>query len=230
MTVNVKAMIDGFRISSLVSAFFLFHLSDIVESGKLYSAVSPLYATKDKKNPFILNKREFIKVFEGKIKNSINILDCHSKKKLNKNEIEELLLVNRLYLEELRRLASYFSTHPDLIEFIIFHRKDKNFRNLLKNKFNEMKVSDNLVSGIYEGKYQNIMLDVTFEKRIEDLENIIKQNKDIYYIVEENDGIKFINLGKMSIGELMNLCQKFTPHIETRFKGLDLVPLYSNIH
>ena len=41
--------VDGFYISSLLCAFFLKYMPEIIEGGYLYKAVAPLYRIKDKK-------------------------------------------------------------------------------------------------------------------------------------------------------------------------------------
>ena len=94
------------------------------------------------------------------------------------------------------------------------------FENELKLKFPEMSIDDgNTVSGIIEGKYQIVILDDLFLKRINSIKtfiNIINGGK-IYYKVTTTDNKR---KQVMSLGEFFILCQKYRPKIETRFKGL----------
>jgi DNA gyrase subunit B len=214
--------IDGFRILSLVAAFFLYHIPDIVQAGRLYKAVTPLYALNDKRNPFVLSKKDYVKVFESKIEKNINIFNVKTNVIMKSKELEDFLFKNRTYLEELRRTANRFAIHPYIIEFILFYRKSESFNNKLKMKFPEMNILDNIITGVYEGRFQNVIIDDIFDKRVKDMENLIFKinNGKIFYKIQEASGNTYEDRGIMTIGELMNLCQKFVPSIKTRFKGL----------
>ena len=210
--------VDGFRITSLICVFFLIHLPEIIKKGYLYKAISPLYRIQDKHKPFILDKREYIEVFERRIRNTVNI--DNGTNILNNDEMKELLLKNRTYLDELYRISTHFNINPILMEFIVYHMNSEYFENELKLKFPEMSIDDgNTVSGIIEGKYQIVILDDLFLKRINSIKtfiNIINGGK-IYYKVTTTDNKR---KQVMSLGEFFILCQKYRPKIETRFKGL----------
>lgn len=214
--------VDGFRITSLVCAFFLIHLPEIVKQGKLYKAVAPLYKIKDKETPYVLNKQQYIEVFERRIRNNIKLTDIETKKVLDTEMMKEFLLVNREYLEELNRIATYFGVHRDIVEFILIHKEDKDFHTKLRKRFPEIKIEDDILSGIHEGRYQILRLDKLFFKRTETLQLLIhKYNKGkAYYNVHEKYMNGFVDKGVMTIGQFLSLCQKFQPIIESRFKGL----------
>jgi len=208
--------VDGYRIVSLVCVFFLIHLPEIIKQGLLYKAISPLYEIHDKQKPFILDKKEYIEVFERRIRDKIKIKD--SERILTNDEMKEFLLKNRMYLDELYRVANHFNIHPILMEFIIIHIDDEKVLNDLKIIFPEMSKEDNVISGIVEGKFQIIILDDLFRKRIGSLKSFIDKvnNKKMYYeVIVENDYRKV-----MSLAEFFILCQKYKPKIKTRFKGL----------
>ena len=222
--IMTDADVDGFRIFSLICAFFLWHLPEIVEAGLLYKAVTPLYKIKDKQKPFVLNKLEYIEVFEKRVSTNLRLIDAENGKVFNNEYMKNFLLNNREYLEELNRVSNHFAVHPTIIEFITIHIEEKDFVKKLKKKFPEINIdSDNVLSGIYEGKYQILILDKIFAKRAMNLRKLIMEVNDGvgYYRVHEIYAKgNFEDRGIMSIGQFLALCQKFQPEIEARYKGL----------
>jgi DNA gyrase subunit B len=223
--IMTDADIDGFRITSLLCTFFLVVMPEIIEQGYLYKAVTPLYKIKDKKRPFILNKQEYIEIFEERIRDNIKLIDPISNVVLSSYDMKELLMKNREYLEELNRVASHFTVDPNIIEFIVIHYDDEDFLKKFKKKFTELEIdNENVLSGIYEGKYQILIIDKIFFKRINTLYRLITEinNNKVYYKVHEvNSTGKLIDdRGIMSMGNFLKMCQKFQPEIEMRYKGL----------
>lgn len=215
--------VDGFNISSLLCAFFMAHMPQIVEGGYLYKAVAPLYRIKDTKRPFILSKQEFIEVFEGRIGDNIKLIDPETGVVVKSKDFKEFLLINRDYLEELQRQASHFGIHRQIIEFIAIHGDDKKFKKKITQRFPEVSIDDdNILMGIHEGRYQSASLDKQFFKRINDLRRYIHEFNQgkVYYQVHEKSGSNYNDLGTLTIGDFMAMCQKFQPEIITRYKGL----------
>lgn len=215
--------VDGFNISSLLCAFFIKHMPQLVEAGKIYKAVAPLYSIDDKKNPFVRNKKEFIKVYERRIGDKIRLVDPENGAIMKSKDFQEFLLVNRTYLDELMHIANYYGVSRDIIEFVAIHHRDKDFKKQLANRFPELTLdSDGMLTGVHEGRYQIIALDKLFFKRIETLLGLIfKYNKGVaYHRILEKETKEYADRGVMTIGELMAHCVKHRPKIKHRFKGL----------
>jgi DNA gyrase subunit B len=221
---------DGFNITSLVCAFFLSHMPEIIKAGKLYKAIAPLYRIKSKYKEFILNRSEYISIFEKQIRDSIT-LQTKNKKDLSHTELKEFLLDTRDYLDILTRTASHLAIDPLLLEFILNNHKAKNFKSLLTKVYPELSIdSSNVISGIHNNTYQILIMDKIFIKRtremmelIDDLNSKLQKynNKDsMFYLYETNSNKEKINLGYMSIGEILFYVQRYQPEIITRFKGL----------
>ena len=218
------ADVDGRRIRTLMCAFFLVHLPELVLQGRIYAAVTPLYKINRKKNPFITDKKEYIRLVEEKVRESIRVIDPATNKTYNNKEMQQFLLTNRDYLEELTRIAKHFSLSPLLLETIIFYKDHKDFLKIMKDKYPEITIDGEYLSGIHEGVFQILIMDKIFMKKIKGLQHHIHQlNKDSMFIrvcevdkkgkVIEDHGIK-------TIGELMIMCQKYNPEILMRYKGL----------
>lgn len=214
---------DGFNITSLVSAFFLYHLRPIVEAGLLYKAVAPLYRIKSKYKEFILDKREYTQVFERQIRDNIILKEPKSDNAIKDKDLEDILYINRDYLEELMRTATHVAIDPLLLEFIIMYRKDKDFMKKFKKKYPEITIDEeNVLSGVLNNHYQILIMDKLFDKRIKKLEEYIFDinHGKMYYHVFEKYNKDIIDKGIMTLGQFLMMAQKFQPPIITRFKGL----------
>lgn len=223
--------VDGFYISSLLCAFFLKYMPEIIEGGYLYKAVAPLYRIKDKKKKFILSKKEYVEVFDDRLRDVFKLTDPDDNVVLSKDKFKDFLLINKEYFEELCRVANYFHVNRQLIEFIAINVVNNNDNDLAKNKkfskdltkvFPEITMEKNIISGVHEGRYQILSLDKQFFKHMVDLCTIIKNyNKGkMYYIVHELVGKKYVERGLLSVGDFMSMAQKYQPEITHRFKGL----------
>lgn len=213
---------DGYNITSLLAAFFMTHLPEIVKDGRLYKSVTPLYKIKSKYKEFILNKKEFVEVFERQVRDNLSVMNPATKKMYSDKELQELLMINRNYLEELIRLSNRIVINPFVLEYILIHRKEKDFYKNFKKTFSELSIDeDNVLTGIYEGRYQILIMDRIFEKRIAQLEEFINQdNKTMYLQVFEKSKDGPIDKGIMTLGQFLSMAQKYQPIIKTRFKGI----------
>lgn len=204
-------------------AFFLTHLPEIVRAGKLYKSITPLYKLKNKNKPFVLNKQDYVALFEEQIRDNLIIENIHTNKSYTENELKDLLLRNRTYLDELVKLSNHLVIDPLVLEYILIHRFEKDFLKKFKKRYPELNIDDeNVMTGVYEGKYQVLIMDKIFEKRIETVMKYIDvvNKHDMYVQVKEKYNHEVVDKGILSLGEFLTLSQKFQPIIETRFKGL----------
>lgn len=212
--------IDGFRIASLLSVFFMTQMPEIVKAGKLYKAVAPLYIIDDKKHPYLLSKHEYAELHASNLSNKITI-ETLKGEKLSKKEIHNLIINNYEYLSELKYLVRYFYTHPDIIEFIVRYYESKDFAKKLKKRFKELEFTNGVVHGVYNYTTQYITLDETFFHRTRNLYKMIFDVNDgnIYY-----NFIDDTRYNDVSIGSILQHCEKYLPKILSRIKGLGELP------
>lgn len=212
---------DGFNITSTMCAFFMSHLRPVVEAGYVYKAVSPLYELKDKENRFVRDKREYIKVFERNVQKVCILTHVDTDKKLSDEEVEQFLSINRPYLEELRETAEHLAIEPLLLEWLVMNRHNNTFYKDLKETFNELEYDDGVLTGVYDGKYQVLIMDKIFEKRVSIIDKYLNELNTFNKIhVREKCTDGLLDKGIMRIGEFMTMIQKFQPIIKVRFKGL----------
>ena len=218
MNINVN-------ITSLLSAFFMTHLPEIVKDGRLYKSVTPLYKIKSKYKEFILNKKEFVEIFERQVRDNLNVMNPDTKKMYSDKQLQNILMISRNYLEELIRLSNRIVINPTVLEYILIHRNEKNFYKQFKKKFPELEIDkDNVLTGIYDGRYQILIMDKIFEKRIKELEDFISNTEFMYFNVFEKTKEGIIDKGIMSLGQFLTVAQKYQPIIKTRFKGIGELP------
>jgi len=225
--ITSDADVDGFFIFSLLGGFFLKHMTDLIYDGRLYLSVPPLYKIKDKKTPFVTDKEQYQVVYFRNVIDKYTIQEDGGKE-LSKKEFLEFMKLNQYYLDELTRCSNHYSANPTLIEYVIKYKDEKNFKKNMAKKFPEIKIEsdkDNkmntIIEGIYEGAYQIFTIDSLFDKKTEDLKELMNANTSMYYKVIEKykDGSKEFR-GKLSIGEFLELTNKLQPGIELRYKGL----------
>ena len=211
---------DGYFITSSICAFFMAHMRPLVEAGKVYKAIAPLYELTDKKYRFVRNKAEYIDVFEKIVRKAINLYDVNTGVQLTDDEFKEMLMYNRPYLEDLNRVAKQLPLEPILLEFLLTYRNDKNFNKLLKKHYPEIKIEEDVLSGVVDGKIYIIIMDDIFEKRVATLDRYFNNNRPRSYIVKEKTSNGLLDKGEMSVGSIMSMITKYQPVIKTRFKGL----------
>ena len=226
-------------ISSGILAFFYTFYRPIIEAGKLYKVYSPLYRLDDKENPFVANKSEMVSLYHKKICKNIKIKSEFSDSWMTKTELQEFLMDAYDYRENLIRAARESgNVNKYLVESIIAYLTmykmvrseddyddiDKVFANQkfikgmmskLQKDFPEITVDDTgKFSGVVESKFSIIKVSHRFYKKTSDLIPLYKKY-GLKLTVKENDKAEV----KMSIGEFLDLCTKYTPKILTRFKG-----------
>ena len=219
--------VDGKFIFSLLGGFFLKHMTDLIYDGRLYLSVPPLYKIKDKKTPFITDKEQYQSVYFRNVVDKF-IIQEDGGRELSKKELLEFLRLNQYYMDELKRCSDHYSANPTLIEYVIKYKDDKNFKKNMAKKFPEIKIEsdkDNkmnmIIEGIYEGAYQIFTIDNLFDKKTQDLRNLMDKNNSMYYkVVEKYKDNQREFRGKLSIGEFLELTNKLQPGIELRYKGL----------
>lgn len=224
---------DGYNITSLLCAFFLTHLPEIIKDGRLYKSVTPLYRIKSKYKEFILNKQEYVKIFERQVRDNLVIVNPDTNKVYSDIELQEVLANNRPYLDMLTKLSSHLVINPVVLEYILINRRNKNFSKDFHKEFPELKIDDdNVMTGIYEGKYQILIMDYLFEKRVNNIEKFINtvNAETMYFNVFEKSSNGNINKGKMTLGQFLTECQRFQPIIKTRYKGRNYAPIYSDVY
>lgn len=220
----VDSDIDGWNMVSLLSAYFLCVLPEVVQAGKVYRAMAPFYILKDKKHPYLLSKNEYYELFAEEVAKHMRLvrLDGHE---LTPDEMRELIHANRDYLEELDSLVKYYSTNNEIIEFAIVYSKSEKFEGPLEAKFPELSYdrATHCVEGSYRLTYQLLRLDQSFYARTKRLAEIIHNtnNDEIYFRLNESGNI---SEEVISLGTFFQKSKAYLPKVDRRIKGIGELP------
>ena len=211
------ADVDGFHIASLLLRFFILYLPFLIEDGRVYKAVPPLYMIKvgNKKKFFTdnsdmveYNQKEFLKKYTVKI----------GKNELTGRALKEFFIKNADYTDELRTAAANHALSPEIMEIVLMchlaNKKGKALEKEIKsvyrfvdyksvNKIDVIKISDDNLYSIY-----------CTDELISDCRRVLK-------IMKDNDSLIFnLNGEKASLYTVMNAYEKISPSGISRFKGL----------
>lgn len=240
INILTDADVDGYYISAGILAFFYMYLRPIIETGKLYKVYSPLYSLKDSDQRYASNKSELINIYHKKIVKNYKIKLIHDDSFMTKDEFKEFLSDTYDYRVNLINAAKQSgNVNKFLVELIIAtlvsfnavedenHFKDSKelfsnqkfitkFMSIIQKKFKEIIATDDgRLSGPIDGKLAVIRVDDRFYKKVADLIPVYKKYGLLIDVKEKDkDPVR------MTIGEFLDNCEKLTPTIENRFKGL----------
>lgn len=218
--------VDGSKITSLLCAFFMYHMPELVEQGYIYKVQAPLYKIVSKgKEIYLKDNKEYAKYIQNLISSELNIELVVGKTsvKMTKKEVVDLIERTRSYSRNLYRLSRAFVCNPLLIELCALYHKDIEKENIKKieksigDQFTFMNVIKEKKGYALEGyinqDYQYLRLN---KRLVEYIEPIIK------HIEKKEDANIFykVNGEKMSLYSLLKMVEKFEPPHAQRYKGL----------
>lgn len=234
--IETDSDIDGFGISSGIGAFHALYMPELVKDGRLYKAIAPLYHIDDKKTPYVRDKREYVGIYQDKIIQNYSVTLSNSKLPMDKKDFKEFIYDTQEYSDELIRLSKHFGVNKFLIERVAaymtmhdvediekFFENNKKVLDLIdtiQKKFPEITLKgNNNLRGVVDGKFQSIAINRRFMQKIEDVQSIYRKYGYALLVVDKDGGKR-----TMSIGEFLDVANKFKPRIITRYKGLTLSP------
>lgn len=228
---------DGYNIKSLVCMYLLVTMPQLVEEGRLYTGLPPLYTLSDtaykkyKKyldKPFIFDKHEYQNLIAQIISDNVSIMvdSENGFVELKKGEIKSWLKLNRLYLDTLDAASKSLACNSDVIEhvcneIVVCSMDMTKFKKHLEKIFPEMTYNEKTknLEGIYKyEKYSLIVDDITTGM----LSKMIK-------LMAENPGliVKYKNKNTdekyttATIGQCLRaILSKYDVDISQRYKGL----------
>lgn len=230
--------VDGGGISAGICSFIYRYLRPIIEAGKLYKALTPLYKTTDKNHEYVTSKQEFVKIFDKKLikkfKLSPIFIDSNDISYFNKEQFHEFLYDTSDYQWMLKTFADFFKIHDVLIEkiAIYLHKlsfthtnpidaliKDdevrRDFTIYIQEYFPEMILGKKKLSGVIDGKFKVLAINNRLYHKV----------KSVFDIYDKYGGLLLVNeKGEeettMSILEYFKYVAKYIPQIIYRYKGV----------
>lgn len=231
------ADVDGSNITSLLLCFFFLFMRPLIEEGKVYKAVPPLYLF-DKKslkkiyngNEWAFDKYEYYDLFNNIVANNIEIAipdDDGTIQTLRKSEVINWMKLNSEYLLELSNLSKRSASDPIILEYvcwllILSRGNESEFKKRIEKEFDELTydLDDSSLTGSYNGEFISLIIDSIFKKIAKRFIKLLAENPSfkIYCRPTKSDGADYT---EMTIGQFLSeMGKQYNIKIEKRFKGL----------
>lgn len=215
------ADVDGLHIRSLLLKMFLIYYRPLVEAGRVYAAVPPLYSIKNKNGTltYFTDKREYVQyVYRRFIK--YNIVKSSTGKKMSDDQVVDLLCNNINYLIDMSIISQNYAIEPNLLELvysmILNGYKYSQIKKVVSkvNKYIQVDNKNNIL--VLDGLVgDEIQMAVFNQNMLKDCHERISK-----YIINSDINGYILNDKKVSLYQLMKAFDSFTPPNVQRYKGL----------
>ena len=213
--IATDADVDGNRITSGVCTWFINFFPELIKRGMIYKIVPPLYKiTIGKKNILLKDNKEYAKFIQKQIATKVEIKK--GKIVLSKNDVVDLLVRNKNYVDDINKLAKHFIINKELTELIALHIEDNNIKSLEKEilkRFPYLKINEKVIEGVADGEYQFFKLNKKSRKKLHRISMHLVED-------EKSDIIYKINNEKVTLYNLLNKLKAYEPKHKQRYKGL----------
>ena len=207
---------DGAHIRTLWLRFFSMYCAPLVEAGRLFAALPPLYAIPEKKGyRYFGDKLEFIKFIQKEFSKSYVIKSVDGVK-FTTNEVTKLLYNNEDYVTELEKVSLNHAIDPYLLEEILVNRNlpYPKFKNIISKKYRFLECTKNgdtvILSGIANEKFHKVFIN----------QMLISECRNIIPFIDGSKHEYLLNDTPVSLYTIMIMFEGFKPPRLTRFKGL----------
>ena len=214
------ADMDGLHIRTLLLKMFLTYYKPLVEAGRVYAAVPPLYSIplKNDERQYFIDDEDFVRYIFKTFSKSNEVRDSNGKKISNDN-IVHLLSANVDYYRTMNKLADNHAMDPNLLEFIYSRIiKEESVSRIAKEskkiypyfsieEDNGVIVGDGLIN-------YNVETAIFHQNMLKDCEELIKP-----YLMNSDPNGYILNDKHVSLYQLMMEFNKYTPKNLTRYKG-----------
>lgn len=111
---------DGSHIRSLLLRLFLMYMPQVLEAGKVYAAVPPLFGFKQGKHmKYFTDNQDLAKYGQSMFMKNHTLLD-NKKKPISQKEIIKIFTLNMDYTRNIDILANTLAVNPLLLETVLF--------------------------------------------------------------------------------------------------------------
>lgn len=112
---------DGAHIDSLLLRFFMMYLPGLIEAGKVYRAVPPLFGIKNgNSTKYFTTKLDFTKYVQMLFAKNYTLSDTNGRK-LTNSETTSLFFKNIEYKDQMDFVSNTFAIDPDMLETVLYY-------------------------------------------------------------------------------------------------------------
>lgn len=229
---------DGMNIRSLTALYHMIHFPQLVEEGRLYAAMPPLYDFNEStikkyglKKSYLCNKKEFNLLYNNIVASSIRFWIIDEKGnpiQRSKTETISFFDMNKHYYKSLELLAGREACDYHIIEhvcnaIVLYGLGTTDMVEYLKIALPEMYYNPDEKSlvGSYYGKSYGLIVNNSFMAVAKDFLNIFTQNQSMYVMYVNKNKSSDDVPEKVTIGDFFkNIYHDFDITAKQRFKGL----------
>jgi DNA gyrase subunit B len=213
------ADVDGLHIKTLLLKMFLVYYKPLVEAGRVYGAVPPLYSIKNGKKGLIYftDKFDYIKYIYNKFASENEVLD-HNGKVVKFDNLIRILYKASNYVRDMEIMCFNYAINPYLLEYTLSIYKDNTFQQIKKllhsrYKFLDVKQENGMMifDGLVEDQVNTVVWNDMFLEDCSKITPYINQCPEPFFIV---------NGKQLSLYGLMKVYESYTPPAVQRYKGL----------
>jgi DNA gyrase subunit B len=217
------ADMDGLHIRTLLLKMFLVYYRPLVEEGRVYGAVPPLYSLmKGKERIFLTDKLAYIKYIYSKFSTKNEVLN-HKGKKIPTKELNNILYDNSNYVQNLEIVSENYAIDPYLLEYTLSIRNNdyRTIKRLINKryKFLDVKHDNGIIvfDGLADDKIQTVIWNQQMMNACSEIIPNIDNCPEPYFV---------INGTTCSLYGLLKIFEKYTPSSIQRYKGLGEMSAY----
>lgn len=212
---------DGSHISALLLRMFVLYFPFLIEAGKVYKAIPPLYMVKEgKKKRYFTDNFEYIKYIQKTFLSQNDFRDLKNNP-LQGNDVTKFFLKNTDYVYYMEKLANTYAVDPYLAELVLNHYvnngntvKFDKLQKEVKSNYRFMDVYKDNDTIVVKGTIDKSNLIIISDKFLMDCQNVLR-------IINDNSSLLYILNGKKStIYTIMKAYEATTPANRQRYKGL----------
>lgn len=194
-------------------------MPQLIEAGKVYKALPPLYSTTSgKKVTYFTDQLDYVRYVQKTFIQNNVLNNVSTKKTLTGKDMTVLFMTNEDYVYELETTATTFGVDPELLEMaLLSYINGTSFALIkkdLKKKYRFMDVTKEKNTIVYDGTIKEsnfLFMNNRLIHSCQKIINIMKKNPQLYYIMN----------GQMStLYEVMKVFDKSAPSNIQRYKGL----------
>jgi DNA gyrase subunit B len=246
IVISSDADIDGYFIRSLLIAFYFKMFPEIIMDGRLFIAEPPLYRIDDKKDPFVINKEDYVLRYVKKATKDYRLGyiiddDDINVQYIGKDDWINFLTDTNQFIPDIELMSKHYKVNERLLEIILeefaYNGLDKggvytadeikkiNIQVLLDRiniEFPEIYFDDkdNLFKGSIDCKPQIVEISEHLISKSNSLiKTLIKYGANPRRMLLLKD-TKTGSEHKVSLLGALKILQKYQPDILHRFKGL----------
>jgi DNA gyrase/topoisomerase IV subunit B len=210
------ADLDGLHIRALLLKMFLVYFTSLVEEGRIYGAVPPLYGVNMRgKFTYFTSKSDFVKYIENRFGSENKVFDGN-KRHIDKKELNGIFNRNSNYVRDLNIVSDNWAINPYLLEYAISIRNlpfDK-FQKAIHKAFRFVEVRQQNGITILDGLVGEKCNTVIFNQEV------MKDCAKLFQYIDTDANTFIINTEVTTLYGLMSKFESYKPSNVVRYKGL----------